>query len=181
MENYKFTPYNQLSLSDSRGMVFKCEDSSEYNVNYNSRLSGPNVLKRTGEHVFWTLLFGGIPRYMREKEIENRKNATLTRMTNGSKIIFGELTKYIERTIFEEIDSFRDKEIQEERRTKAEKILYDPNNLGLAEHLIRPEVGMRLAAGFIVINRETQDENLQTISRILISKTPISEIYCLPE
>lgn len=179
MDKFRFTPYNRLSLVDSRGMAFKCESGNEYRVNYNSQLSGPNVIKRPGERVFWTLFFGGIPRYIQENEIEKRKNTTLTRMSAGSGIILDELCNYTEKTIFDEIDSLTDKEAQKERHTVAEDVLYDPNNLGLAEHLIRPEVGMRLAAGFIVFNRKTEDKKLQTRSRMIVSDSPISEIYCL--
>ncbi len=181
MENYRFTPYNALSLTDSRGMVFKCENGEEYKVDYSSRLSGPKILKRPGEKVFMALFFGGIPRYMENKEIEKRKGITLRKMTIGHETILEELSNHLENSFSEDIDPFDDKEILKKRRAIAEDALYDPNNLGLAEHLIRPEVGMRLASGLIILNKETQDENLKKRLRAIVSDSPISEIYCLSE
>ncbi len=181
MDKFRFTPYNRLSLADSRGLAFKCENGEEYRVNYHSQLSGPKVIKRPGERVFLTLFFGGIPRYMESGEIEKRNAITLKRMTSGHETVLQDLSKHLGGAIFSETDPFTDKEIQERKKSTAERLIYDPNNMGLAEHLIRPEVGMRLAAGLIVFNRETQDKNLKKRLRALVSNSPISEIYCLSE
>ncbi len=181
MNEFRFTPYNRLSLVDSRGMVFKCENDEEYSVDYHSRLSGPNVLKRPGEKVFLTFFFGGIPRYIKEEEIKKRNGISLRRMSDGHETILEELSKHLDRAFDEDINPLTEKEILKKRHSIAEDVLYDPDNLGLAEHLIRPEVGMYLSAGFIVLNRETQDENLKKRLRTIVSHSPISEIYCLPK
>lgn len=181
MEDFRFTPYNRLSLTDSRGLAFNCEGNNKYKVNYKSQISGPKILKRPGESVVWTLFFGGIPRYMQDDEIKDRKITTLRRMATGHETILEELAKYAENVIFEGIDPFKDKEAHKKRRSVIENILYEPDSKGIAEHLIRPKVGMRLAVGLLILNRGSQYKKLQTKLRTIISESPISEIYCLPE
>ncbi len=180
MAEFRFTPYDRLTLLDSRGMAFKCANGDEYKVNYRFQLSGPGVLKREGERLVWTLFFGGIPRYMKEKEIEDRRNTTLKRMVTGNETVLKELIEYAEKAIWEGIESASNEEDQKRRKAIAEEALYDPQKFGLAEHLIRPEVGMHLATGLVVFNPLTQNENLRQRLRTVISRTPIAEIYCLP-
>lgn len=181
MTKLRFTPYNRLNLLDSRGMAFKCENEDEYKVNYRLQFSGPGVIKREGEHLLWTLFFGGIPRYMQEWEIIDRRNTTLKRIVNHQETILGEILDYAERAFQEGIESAINKKRQERSRAIVEEALYDPQKFGLAEHIIRPEVGMRLAAGLVISNPTAEDENLRKRLRTVISKTPISEIYCLAE
>jgi len=180
MAKFKFTPYNRLNLLDSRGLVFKCENEEEYRINYRLQFSGPGVIKRKGERLIWTLFFGGIPRYMQEWEIIDRRDTTLKRMVNHQETILEEIISYVEKAAQEEVDMIIDKEHEEKSKARIEEALYDPQTFGLAEHLLRPEVGMRLAAGVIISNPTVKDENLKRRLRIAISKTPIAEIYCLP-
>ncbi len=181
MEDFRFKPYNRLSLTDSNGLVFTCKDEDKYKVTYNSQISGPKILKRQSESVVWTLFFGGIPQYMQDNEIRDRKITTLRRMTTSHEIILEELAKYAENVIFEGIDPLKDKEIHRKRRATVENVLYDPDSLGIAEHLIRPKVGMRIAIGLLIFNRGNKDKTLTSKLRTIVSDSPISEIYCLPE
>ncbi len=181
MEDFRFTSYNRLSLTDSKGLAFNCKDDNKYKVNYKSQISGPKILKRPGESVVWTLFFGGIPRYMQDDEIKDRKITTLRRMATGHETILEELAKYAERAIFEGIDPLKDKEAHKKRRSVIENVLYDPDSRGIAEHLIRPKVGMYLSIGLLIFNRGNRDKTLTTKLRTIISDFPISEIYCLPE
>ena len=170
-----FTPYDRLHLLDSRGMAFKCENGKEYRINYYLQFSGPGVIKREGERLFWTLFFGGIPHYMGEEEIKDRQKTTLKRMAENRGRIINEITNFAESFLANREEAIRDEEARKKRRVTIEA-LYDPQRYGLVEHLIRPEVGTRLASGLIIVNTITKIPR----QRIIIT-APIAEIYCLPE
>ncbi|MGV8142757.1 MAG: hypothetical protein ACP5NS_03930 [Candidatus Pacearchaeota archaeon] len=169
-----FTPYDSLGLRDSKGMAFKCLDEAEYKVDYHHNLEGPGVIKRQGEKVFWHLFFGGIPRYMDKDEVENRRAVTLNLIRRNKGSIVHIIESGVDLYINDRERLFDEQETKERRR-EMESYLYDPAKEGLAEYLLRPKIGMKLAIGLMIYNYETGNDR----DRIIVSK-PITDIYCLP-
>ncbi len=175
MDKFNFTPYGRLSLADSKGLAFKCENRDLFEVGYDVKLTGPGVVKRVGEETLWHLFFGGAPKYLDAEEIKDRANTSLDMILKNQRRIMETLAVALEEYV-EDKESINNDEARKERKRIMEACLYHPKGFGLAEHLLRPEVGRKLVAGLSISNRLTENNRY----RVLVSKTPIAEIYCLP-